>query len=168
MTNTTHYNLKKFETTDKMRPATMNGLNDNADTIDAQLYSNANDIGVHNYGKELSLVDGSPISDMTNVKYYRITGLKINGTSDNDFSFSIVFFWVSGSVQYVNYITKWSGHSEIFSKQYKYENGVWTLTGQTQKVTSISSLSTNDDIPTAKAVYDYIDAQITSAIGGSY
>ena len=168
MTNTTHYGLKKFENSDKMRPVTLNGLNDNADTIDAQLYSNNQAIGVYNYGQDLLLDDGSPISALTSLRYYRITGLKLNGTADNDFAYSIVFFWKSGSNQYVNYITKWSGHDNIFSKQYKYENGVWTLAGPTKKVTSISNASTNDDIPTAKAVYDYIDAQITSAIGGSY
>ena len=39
MQQTTHYNLNKFQTTDKMNPTTMNGLNSNADTIDTQLYN---------------------------------------------------------------------------------------------------------------------------------
>lgn len=36
------------------------------------------------------------------------------------------------------------------------------------KVTSISSSSTDTQYPSAKAVYDYIDTMITSAIGGAY
>ena len=170
MTNTTHYNLKKFETADKMRPTTMNGLNDNADTIDAQLYSNSNDIGVHNYGKELLLVDGSPISDMTNVNFYRITGLKLNGTTDGDFNFSIVFFWTSGSSQYVELISKYTNAYDTMTigKRYKYNNGTWSLISQIKTVTSISSVSTNNDIPSALAVKSYVDGQANNKVSSTY
>lgn len=37
MTQTSNYELNKFESTDKMNPTTLNGLNDNADKIDTAL-----------------------------------------------------------------------------------------------------------------------------------
>ena len=38
MTQTTHYDLNKFQGTDRLNPTTLNGLNDNADKIDTALY----------------------------------------------------------------------------------------------------------------------------------
>lgn len=38
----------------------------------------------------------------------------------------------------------------------------------TNKVTSLSSSSTDTEYPTAKCVYDYINSQINDAIGGAY
>lgn len=42
------------------------------------------------------------------------------------------------------------------------------LEGTTNKVTTISSASTNTEYPSALAVYNYVDTMITQAIGGSY
>lgn len=53
--------------------------------------------------------------------------------------------------------TAMQSHQDISGKEDK-----------TNKVTSISSQSTNEQYPSAKAVYDYIDTTITQAIGGEY
>ena len=43
-----------------------------------------------------------------------------------------------------------------------------TKENSSNKVVTISSTSTDTEYPSAKAVYEYIDTMITSAIGGSY
>lgn len=59
----------------------------------------------------------------------------------------------------VNFISKGTLENVITGKN---------LETATNKVTSLSSSSTDTEYPTAKCVYDYINSQINDAIGGAY
>ncbi len=71
------------------------------------------------------------------------------------------------TISYSNYL--WHNRDSFISKG-TLENVITgkNLETATNKVTSLSSSSTDTEYPTAKCVYDYINAQINSAIGGAY
>lgn len=65
--------------------------------------------------------------------------------------------------------TLFSGdYTDLTNKPTLFSGSYNDLTNKPTVATSISASSTNEEIPTAKAVYDLIQAAIEDAIGGSY
>ena len=184
MTNTTHYNLKKFETTDKMRPTTLNALNSNFETIDTTMFEKENSsnktttvsststdtefpsakavfgaTGVINHGGSLAVNDGS-VPSLTNNRYYYISGLSVNNSNDSDFSFAIIFYWTSGTNRYIDLVDKYTkdGADICVGKRWKYDGNTqtWSVFYQRNITYSTTDLTAGTSpLPTGSLYFVY-------------
>ena len=110
-----------------------------------------NALGVIRTGSTLSITDGS-VPNLTSLKYYYISGLNVNGVTDNSFAYSVIFFWNSGSTYYIELIHRYNGVLDngcSFAKRYVYSNGTWKLAddrtiqySSTDLTPGVSTLST--------------------------
>lgn len=169
MTQTTNYDLNKFESTDKLNPTTLNGLNDNAEKIDTAL--NELDIGKQNALTITSnniriweLDDGIYILNQPTTVY--LNGA--SGTESQTYS-GILNVTTSNSRKYWNLFKNNGTQNSMFVYGYTAESTYWSVSSmdlatyqkKSDLVTSITSSSTNTQYPSAKAVYDYFSSMIT-------
>lgn len=143
MTQTTNYNLNKFETTDKMNPTTLEGLNDNADIIDGAL----NTISTSVSGKESTTNKVTSISSSSTDTQYPSAKLlydqlQLKTNHDN----VAKDFWYGTQAEYDALATK--DTNTIYMTD---ENSATPI------ATTIDENSTNSEIASAKAVYDKIN-----------
>lgn len=161
MTNTTNYNLNIFEATDTMKPTTLNGLNENSTIIDGAL-STLNGKIINTLTSNV-VVGASEQFPLTEGIYY--TGgytLQIGSST-----FSGLFEYQTVGYNGLPTVIYLTGNTLNELTVCRYSSSEWTRLALT-KTDTISSSSTSSQIPSAEAVYNYVDSMITSAIGGSY
>lgn len=118
---------------------------------------------------DIELVDGQDIS-LEKGKTYRIKSLTVNGVQDYDFSQSIVVVSTPRDSQsdIATMVSCLASHNMALGdtqenpyiiKIYLYRNGVWELASYSRPIVSVIDSNANDNqIPTAKAVKDYVDS----------
>lgn len=89
---------------------------------------------------KLVLTDGTEPS-LTDNRVYSIPGLSVNGTDDNDFSYSLIYYWTSGSNKYISLLLKSSGQVNKW-KQWKYDGSTWTSNSKEMVPTYTATIPT--------------------------